>query len=109
MWFLYLSGSQRVALPLERSSSTSEDSRNLTETRRPPLQDGRCGWCSQTQAQLPPPKVGIIGDTPKARFCASLPTCYRGRAQAGKPKAESLQAQGLSTPKPRVALGGRPL
>ena len=29
---------------------TSERSQNLTETRRPPLQDGRCGWCSQTQS-----------------------------------------------------------
>src|SRR5215208_7585405 len=52
------------AVPRERSSSTSECSRNLRGMRRPHLQDGRCRWCSQTQAQVPPPKVGIIGDSP---------------------------------------------
>src|SRR5918997_4485705 len=57
MWFLCLSGSQRVALPHERSSSTSECSRNLRGMRRPHLWASQQQWRSQTQAQAPPCKV----------------------------------------------------
>src|SRR5918998_1079244 len=71
MWFLRLSDYQRAVLPLGRSSSTSECAQNPTETRRPQLQYGQCGCCSQMQARAPPPK-GDIKDSLKVRFSVSL-------------------------------------